>query len=302
MSSWGTMPASIGRIRQREIDRQRESARIASIRRRSGNLSEKISSEILKLQRNNLFSLVESEVIAIEKSAQKAKSDIDSEEHLSILQRSLAEASLLEELASKRLESKQASLNRSRLLLEEMRIELCEILVALDGPYSEMILSLLHKTESKIEHGIESETECDDFILETRATSDSIRAEAEEKTNQEESRRMIVGSLVNSMRESGLSVVKPRLLSESKNVAVLGTMSSGRKVRFEVSETGDLEFNLDGYKERECAGHLEQIIERMEETLVVEVGPVQYNWKNPDRVHKGARRNPTGAKFRGSMR
>ena len=104
------------------------------------------------------------------------------------------------------------------------------------------------------------------------------------------------------MRESGLSVVRPRLLPESQNVAVLGTMSSGRKVRFEISEEGDLEFNLDGYKGRECAGHLEQIIEKMEGTLVVDVGPAQYNWKNPDKIHKGARRNPTGTKSRGETR
>ena len=295
MSSWGTIPASVAAAERERIRRE-------SIRRRSDSLSNQVYAEIDKLRYSGLFSLVEGEVIAIEDSIVSAMKNSDSEEHLSSLQRSLAEASLLEELASKRLESKQASLNRSRILLEELRIELTEILVALDGQYSQEIQSLLYRVESKLEQEFESEIDCDDFILEIRTISKSIRMEAEEKANREESRRLIVGSLVSSMRDSGLSVVSPRLLPESQNVAVLGTMSSGRKVRFEISEEGDLEFNLDGYKGRECAGHLEQIIEKMEGTLVVDVGPVQYNWKNPDKIHKGARRNPTGTKSRGERR
>ena len=73
---------------------------------------------------------------------------------------------------------------------------------------------------------------------------------------------------------------------------------AGRKVRFEVSEGGDLEFNLDGYEGRECADHLDQILLQMRSRFDVETGPMQYNWKSPDRISKGSKGHPSGGSTR----
>ena len=100
------------------------------------------------------------------------------------------------------------------------------------------------------------------------------------------------------MREVGLVVGGPKILTESDKVAVVGTMASGRMGRFDVGDTGCTEFNLDGYEGRECANHLDQILLQMRSMFDVETGPLQHNWKNPDRISKGSKGHPSGGSIR----
>ena len=72
----------------------------------------------------------------------------------------------------------------------------------------------------------------------------------------EELRRHIISSVVKAMSELGFVVGKPKLLRESGNVAVVGTLSSGRTIRFDVRATGEMEFDMDGFKDRTCSAYL----------------------------------------------
>ena len=51
--------------------------------------------------------------------------------------------------------------------------------------------------------------------------------------------------------------------------------------------TGEMEFDMDGFKDRTCSDSLDEVLLLMEERFGVESGPVQHNWKNPDRISKG---------------
>jgi hypothetical protein len=59
-----------------------------------------------------------------------------------------------------------------------------------------------------------------------------------------------------------------------------------------------MEFDMDGYPGRECADHLDQVLFKLEESYGVETGPIQHNWKNPDRISKGSKSFPTGGASR----
>ena len=115
---------------------------------------------------------------------------------------------------------------------------------------------------------------------------------------QEELRRHIVSSLINSMNELGFVVGKPKLIKESRKVAVVGKLSSGRNIRFDVTESGEMEFDMEGFSDRKCADHLDDVLLKLEENFGIESGPVQHNWKNPDRISKGSKGFPTGGNTR----
>ncbi len=114
----------------------------------------------------------------------------------------------------------------------------------------------------------------------------------------EELRRHIISSVVKAMTELGFVVGKPKLLRDSGNVAVIGTLSSGRTIRFDVRASGEMEFDMDGFKDRTCSDSLDDVLLMMEEQFGVQSGPVQHNWKNPDRISKGSKDFPTGGNTR----
>jgi hypothetical protein len=100
------------------------------------------------------------------------------------------------------------------------------------------------------------------------------------------------------MNELGFIVGKPKLIKESGRVAVIGKLSSGRMVRFDVAEQGEMEFDMEGFSDRKCADHLDDVLGKLESNFGVETGPVQHNWKNPDRISKGSKGFPTGGNTR----
>lgn len=142
-------------------------------------------------------------------------------------------------------------------------------------------------------------------VEEVTAAVETIEAEAvllRERDHQaavdEELRRHIISSVVKAMSELGFVVGKPKLLRESGNVAVVGTLSSGRTIRFDVRASGEMEFDMDGFRDRTCSDSLDEVLLLMEERFGVESGPVQHNWKNPDRISKGSKGFPTGGNTR----
>jgi hypothetical protein len=142
------------------------------------------------------------------------------------------------------------------------------------------------------------EEELDKFIHDTRKSAEEIRVEDNKSVIEEELRRHIVSSIINSMNELGFVVGKPKLVKESGKVAIIGKLSSGRHIRFDVSNNGQMEFDMEGFVDRKCADHLDEVLATLEKNFGVESGPVQHNWKNPDRISKGSKGFPTGGNTR----
>ena len=299
MSSWGSFSAAIARQRRKEMEAELERRRLEDLRARSVELSNQIRQSIAKLSSAGLAGLVDKELLAIEDSIRNEPGTLIEEHQLGNLQRARAEISHLTELANLRMKEREATLNQSRILLDALKLELVEVAALLGGDYARQIGVLVSKVELRLSRVDESmEDDLDSFISDIWAEADAIKQDAEERTTREEIRRHIVGSLVSSMREVGLVVGGPKILTESDKVAVVGTMASGRRVRFDVGDSGCMEFNLDGYEGRECADHLDQILLQMRSRFDVETGPMQYNWKSPDRISKGSKGHPSGGSTR----
>ena len=86
-----------------------------------------------------------------------------------------------------------------------------------------------------------------------------------------------------------------------KSTELLGRMPSGRTARFVVRADGETKFDLDGYVGTACKDELDGLGALLTQRFGVEHTPPQFEWKNPDRISRGALDRPgpnPGAKSR----
>ena len=135
-------------------------------------------------------------------------------------------------------------------------------------------------------------------ILKIREHALKIHEKDHKESIDEELRRDILKALIQSMRELGFSVGKPTVVKETGAVALIGRLSSGRSIRFDVDLSGQMEFDMNGFLERKCADHLDEVLGLLETNFNIKSGPVQHNWKNPDKISKGSKGFPSGGSSR----
>jgi hypothetical protein len=111
-------------------------------------------------------------------------------------------------------------------------------------------------------------------------------------------RREIITALMKTMRDLGFAVGKPTIDKETGGVIMIGTLPSNRSIRFEIDLNGQMEFDMNGFMERKCADHLDEVLGVLEANFSIATGPVQHNWKNPDKISKGSKGFPSGGNTR----
>ena len=288
--------------RRREMEIAREKKRREAVKVRIGEFCEEIDGEITILAATGGAAWVHKEIkgtLDIRESA-KNVDEADVDDMLRKVTEARARLSSLQQIAGERRQEKKMALDLARSSLEALKMELSEISGHLGMTDSKEDMRLLIASVDdrlQAQMNIQS-SELEAFLQDTRSRALEIRKEDDAKSIQEELRRHIIRSLMASMTELGFIVGKPKMVRENDRVAVIGTMPSGRTVRFEVDDGGTMEFDMDGYPGRECADHLDQVLLKLEESYGVETGTIQHNWKNPDRISKGSKGFPTGGTSR----
>ena len=298
MSSRGMTQAQM-EARRREIERQREEQRRKQVKQQVMQAAAAIERELLNLASEGHAAWVHEEVAAITavvegvKSA-PANSNIDSvfEE----IQQERAKLMHLDFTIEQRKNEKQ----RERWVAEASALGLkLELEARLEDlayqANKETMERLIRISNDLVNKAISGE------LQSLSKEISSVRKEAleaheadEQQTVDEELRREILTALIKTMRELGFAVGKPTLVKETGAVAVTGTMSSGRSIRFDVDLSGQMEFDMNGFLERKCANHLDDVLGLLETNYNIQSGPVQHNWKNPDKISKGSKGFPTG--------
>ena len=302
MSSAGRVSAEVIERRRREMEMARERKRRKAVKVRIGELCEEIDSEIAILAETGGAAWVHKEIkgtLEIRESA-KNVNEADVDNMLRKVTEARARLSSLQQIAGERRQEKKMALDLAQSSLEALKMELNEIsghLGMADSKEDMRLLSASVDDRLQAQMNIQS-GELEAFLQDTRTSAQEIREADDTKSIQEELRRHIIRSLMSSMTELGFIVGKPKMIRENDRVAVIGTMPSGRTVRFDVDDGGMMEFDMDGYPGRECADHLDQVLLKLEESYGVETGPIQHNWKNPDRISKGSKSFPTGGASR----
>lgn len=302
MSSRGSVPAWVIEKQQKQIALKREAERKKQVRQQIMNVVTAVRDQMsgLKNEEVETWAKEEMEFVqhVVDSTVSIAEADVDF-----VLKRLHKSKAILEQVQSlvenrerehqRKVEAKQTAYNAAVESVKYIRLELTQ--TSSEREHERLMNNLLDVND-KLDHATVEEVTAAVEAIESEAIQ--LREQDHQAAVDEELRRHIISSVVKAMSELGFVVGKPKLLRESGNVAVIGTLSSGRTIRFDVRASGEMEFDMDGFKDRTCSESLDEVLLLMEERFGVESGPVQHNWKNPDRISKGSKGFPTGGNTR----
>ena len=302
MSSQGTVPAWVIEKQQKRIALQREAERKKQVRQQIGKVVAVVRTQMSALNNDDVNTWAKEEMEFVQHTVASTASIVEADVDF-VLKRLHKSQAILEQIQSladdrerehqRKVEAKRTAYNTAVESVKYLRLELTQ--ASSEKEHERLMNDLLDVNDSLEQATVEEVSEAVEAI-ESQAVQ--LRERDHLAAVDEELRRHIISSVVKAMSELGFVVGKPKLLRESGNVAVVGTLSSGRTIRFDVRASGEMEFDMDGFKDRSCSDSLDEVLLLLEEQFGVESGPVQHNWKNPDRISKGSKGFPTGGNTR----
>lgn len=302
MSSRGTVPAWVIEKQQKQIALQREAKRRKQVRQQIATVVAEVRNKASALNTHDIRTWAKEEFDFVQQTVDSTVTIVDADVDF-VLKRLHESKAILEQIQTlsedrerehqRMVEKKNIAYRTAVESVKYLRLELTQN--SSDKEHQRLMNELLDLEDRLDEATLGEVTETVEKI-ESEALS--LRDVDHQAAVDEELRRHIISSVVKAMTELGFVVGKPKLLRDSGNVAVIGTLSSGRTIRFDVRASGEMEFDMDGFKDRTCSNSLDDVLLLMEEQFGVESGPVQHNWKNPDRISKGSKGFPTGGNTR----
>jgi hypothetical protein len=298
MSSRGTVPAWVIEKQQKQIALQREAKRRQQVRQQIATVAAEVRTNASALNTQEIRTWAKEELEFVQHTVDSTATIVDADVDF-VLKRLHKSKAILEQIQTisedrerehqRMVEKKTIAYKTAVESVKYLRLELTQ--ASSEKEHQRLMNELLDLEDCLDEATLEEVTETVETI-ENEALR--VREVDHQAAVDEELRRHIISSVVKAMTELGFVVGKPKLLRESGNVAVIGTLSSGRTIRFDVRASGEMEFDMDGFKDRTCSNSLDDVLLLMEEQFGVESSPVQHNWKNPDRISKGSKGFPTG--------
>jgi hypothetical protein len=302
MSSRGSVPAWVIEKQQKQIALKREAQRRNEVRQQIVKVVGVVRTQILALNNEDVNVWAKEEIEFVQHTVASTASIVEADVDF-VLKRLHKSKVILEQIQSlaedrerehqRKVEAKRTVYNTAVESVKYLRFELTQ--ASSEREHERIMNNLLDVNDNLENATVEEVTEAVEAI-ESEAVQ--LREQDHQAAVDEELRRHIISSVVKAMNELGFVVGKPKLLRETGNVAVVGTLSSGRTIRFDVRASGEMEFDMAGFKDRLCSDSLDEVLLLMEEKFGVESGPVQHNWKNPDRISKGSKGFPTGGNTR----
>lgn len=302
MSSRGMTQAQI-EARRREFERQQEESRRMKVKQQTNALAQSIERVQRSLAQSGTAAWVQEEIREIMAAVNKTKDipasgDIDAAFNEMNVQQ--AKLSSLSETSNQR----QDAVQREQWMAESSVIGLkLELEARLeDIEHKEMkkeVETLIRKTEdlsSTVQKG--QITGLQQQVAQMRQSALEFHEQDMKQSVDEKLRREIITALMKTMRDLGFAVGKPTIDKETGGVVMIGTLPSNRSIRFEVDLNGQMEFDMNGFLERKCADHLDEVLGILETNFSITTGPIQHNWKNPDKISKGSKGFPSGGNTR----
>ena len=302
MSSRGMTQAQI-EARRRELERKQEQARRNRVKQQTSVLAQAIERTQRTLAASGTAAWVQEEIREIMAAVNKAEDtpatgNIDAAfNELNVQQ---AKLSSLSETSNLR----QDALQREQWMAESavigLKLELEARLEDLEHKESRKeVETLIRKTEDlSITVQKRQITGLQQEVAQMRQFALEIHERDMKQSVDETLRREIITALMKTMRDLGFAVGKPTIDKVTGGVVMIGTLPSNRTIRFEIDLNGQMEFDMNGFLERKCADHLDEVLGILETNFSITTGPIQHNWKNPDKISKGSKGFPSGGNTR----
>ena len=302
MSSRGMTQAQI-EARRRELERQQEETRRRKVKQQTTALAQAIERTQRTLAESGTAAWVQEEITEIMAAVNKAKDtpasgNIDAVfNELNVQQAKLAS---LSETSNQRQDAVQREQWMAESAVIGLKLELEARLE--DIEHKEMkkeVETLIRKTEDLSSTAQKGQiTGLQQEVAQMRQSALEIHEQDMKQSVDEKLRREIITALMKTMRDLGFAVGKPTIDKETGGVVMIGTLPSNRSIRFEVDLNGQMEFDMNGFLERKCADHLDEVLGILETNFSITTGPIQHNWKNPDKISKGSKGFPSGGNTR----
>ncbi len=302
MSSRGMTQAQI-EARRRELERRQEESRRRKVKQQTTALAQAIERTQQTLAASGNAAWVQEEIREIMAAVNKAKDtpasgDIDAVfNELNVQQ---AKLSGLSETSNQRQDASQREQWMAESAVIGLKLELEARLEDIERTDAlEQVNTLIRRTKdlsTTVQTG--QITGLQQQIAKLRQSALEVHEQDMKQAVDETLRREIITALMKTMRDLGFAVGKPTIDKETGGVVMIGTLPSNRSIRFEVNLEGQMEFDMNGFLERKCADHLDEVLGILEANFDITTGPVQHNWKNPDKISKGSKGFPSGGNTR----
>lgn len=302
MSSRGMTQAQF-EARRRELERQQEESRRNKVKQQTAALAQSIEQTQRTLAASGTAAWVQEEIREIMAAVNKAKDtpasgNIDAAfNELNVQQ---AKLSSLSETSNQRQDAVQREQWMAESSVIGLKLELEARHEDLEHKESRKeVETLIRKTEdlsNTVQKGQIAGLQQE--VAQMRQSALEIHEQDMKQSVDEKLRREVITALMKTMRDLGFAVGKPTIDKETGGVVMIGTLPSNRSIRFEVDLNGQMEFDMNGFLERKCADHLDEVLGILETNFSITTGPIQHNWKNPDKISKGSKGFPSGGNTR----
>jgi hypothetical protein len=112
---------------------------------------------------------------------------------------------------------------------------------------------------------------------------------ADDTAADEDCRRIVVRSIMDSLERSGFVVSKPKRGSDADEVVILARKPAGAEAAFRVGADGDMIYKFDHYEGMQCKEDIDKVLPLLQEIYGVDLSEERVLWQNPDRISKTAK-------------
>ena len=134
-------------------------------------------------------------------------------------------------------------------------------------------------------------------LIEETADPDEILNKIADATTQADSaiadencRRMVVRSIMDSLEKSGFVVSKPkRSTGDVDEVVILARKPAGAEAAFRVSADGSMIYKFDHYEGMQCKDDIDKVLPLLRDIYGVDLSEERVLWQNPERISKSAK-------------
>lgn len=134
-------------------------------------------------------------------------------------------------------------------------------------------------------------------LINKTADPDHIKKKIEEAATQADSaiadencRRMVVRSIMDSLEKSGFVVSKPKRSSgEVDEVVILARKPAGAEAAFKVTADGSMIYKFDHYEGMQCKDDIDKVLPLLRDIYGVDLSDERVLWQNPERISKSAK-------------
>lgn len=134
-------------------------------------------------------------------------------------------------------------------------------------------------------------------LIEKTADPDEILNKITDATTQADSaiadencRRMVVRSIMDSLEKSGFVVSKPkRSAGDVDEVVILARKPAGAEAAFRVSADGSMIYKFDHYEGMQCKDDIDKVLPLLRDIYGVDLSEERVLWQNPERISKSAK-------------